>query len=321
MNLSQHNIIEQILKLVETYPIITIYRHVNADGDAYGSSFGLKYLLQELYPDKTICVLSDDQGALSHFYPTHDTLSDEMIQQSLAIVVDTANHQRISHCGWQQAKQIIKIDHHPRFDQYAPLEWVEEHVSSCCELIGLIAIHVENKLDLSLKTATIILSGILTDTINFSIPAVNAQTLKVASFLVSKGINLSQLNQDLFLETKAVYDYKTWLRNHYKIENGVVYGIVNQVDYEAFGIDFVQAKEHVNVYKPLLDAEVWCLCAFDPKTASYSCSVRSRKIRINDVVARFNGGGHQLASGVKNLSRQQVDELLLQLQQRLKEVI
>ena len=48
----------------------------------------------------------------------------------------------------------------------------------------------------------------------------------------------------------------------------------------------------------------------------YSASLRSRNIPIRDVAMQFGGGGHECASGIKNLSREQVDEVIEILSKR-----
>ena len=42
----------------------------------------------------------------------------------------------------------------------------------------------------------------------------------------------------------------------------------------------------------------------------YSASLRSRNIPIRDVAMEFGGGGHECASGIKNLTRDQVNQII-----------
>lgn len=43
---------EEILNKIKQYETIIIHRHVRPDPDAYGSQLGLKYILQEAFPEK-----------------------------------------------------------------------------------------------------------------------------------------------------------------------------------------------------------------------------------------------------------------------------
>jgi phosphoesterase RecJ-like protein len=45
---------EAILREIQSYDTIILHRHSLPDGDALGSQFGLKYILQASYPHKAI---------------------------------------------------------------------------------------------------------------------------------------------------------------------------------------------------------------------------------------------------------------------------
>ena len=44
-----------ILNKIKEYETIIIHRHVRPDPDAYGSQLGLKYILEEAFPEKYLC--------------------------------------------------------------------------------------------------------------------------------------------------------------------------------------------------------------------------------------------------------------------------
>ena len=50
---------EKVKELIEKYDKIIIHRHNNPDGDALGSQIGLKHIIKENYPDKTVYVVGD----------------------------------------------------------------------------------------------------------------------------------------------------------------------------------------------------------------------------------------------------------------------
>ena len=50
----------EFFKLVERYDSICIFGHVYPDGDCYGSSQGLKALLNYVYPQKKVYVIGTD---------------------------------------------------------------------------------------------------------------------------------------------------------------------------------------------------------------------------------------------------------------------
>ena len=46
------------------------------------------------------------------------------------------------------------------------------------------------------------------------------------------------------------------------------------------------------------------------RSSTNSASLRSRNIPIRDVAMEFGGGGHECAGGIKNLTRNQVDQII-----------
>ena len=97
---------KQILDAILKYDIITVYRHVRPDGDAVGSQLGLVTYLRENFPNKSIYVCGFDKFDK---YPIVDEVSDELINQSLAIVLDTSNRDRIDDMRESPADRIFTI--------------------------------------------------------------------------------------------------------------------------------------------------------------------------------------------------------------------
>ena len=49
----------------------------------------------------------------------------------------------------------------------------------------------------------------------------------------------------------------------------------------------------------------------------YDGSLRSKKNRINDIAEKFGGGGHACAAGVKNLTQENMTNILNLLRKRI----
>ena len=52
---------QNMLNTIQKYTTIIIHRHSRPDGDALGSQIGLKYLLQENFPEKTVCMVGQPE--------------------------------------------------------------------------------------------------------------------------------------------------------------------------------------------------------------------------------------------------------------------
>ena len=53
---------KEVLQAIEAYDTIIIHRHNRPDGDAMGSQLGLKHLILENYPHKTVYAVGDAPG-------------------------------------------------------------------------------------------------------------------------------------------------------------------------------------------------------------------------------------------------------------------
>ena len=126
-----------LFELVEQYDIITIYRHVSPDADALGSQFGLKQWIQETYPQKQVYALGKDAGSKQSLFPHMDSVSDETIAASLAIILDTANGARVDDERWSMAARTLKIDHHIVVESFADVEVVEDLFGATCEMLAV----------------------------------------------------------------------------------------------------------------------------------------------------------------------------------------
>ena len=308
---------EPLIKIIEKYETIAIFRHVYPDGDALGSQFGLKSWIQSHYPNKKVVALGKQGDDLINF-PIPDAISDEELKEACAIVVDTANTDRIDDERYKLCQYLIKIDHHPLAEEYGDLSIVLERASATCEIItSLLMVYGKT---CSKETATYLYCGLLTDTLQLSIPSVTKVTLNCAAFLAECGVDIAACNEAMFSSTLTKFKYDAYLKNHCQIIDGkIAYMIVDQKTYESFGLTFLQAKENVGALSKVIDFEMWALFTQNPHEEGicYNGSLRSKRIQINDIASLYHGGGHKLAAGVKQLTANDISELLDKLKNRL----
>lgn len=306
-------------EIIEKYETIALFRHVFPDGDALGSQFGLKLWLQAAYPDKKIIALGDGEGKDS-FFPNSDVISDNEMKQAAAIILDTANSDRIDDQRYKLCNTIIKIDHHPVVESYGDLNIVEESASSTCEVLTKILMSADKSC--SKEAASYLYCGILTDSQKFSIPSVSTQTMKCAAWLCAQGIDIAGLNHQMFAVDLKSFKFDAYLKNSCTVVNDkLIYKIIEQEEYERFGLTFTEAKDKVNAFAGISGIEVWALFTHNPNEEDhlYNGSLRSYRKTINDIASDYHGGGHKLASGVKKLTKQDIDELLSRLIKRIAE--
>ena len=103
---------EELRQIIEENDSIVIFGHINPDGDCYGSQIGLRDLLRLNYPNKKVFAVGSGWHRFFDFIGTMDEVEDDVIKQSLAILVDGNDCDRMEDQRVWNAKAHIKIDHH-----------------------------------------------------------------------------------------------------------------------------------------------------------------------------------------------------------------
>ena len=88
---------EQVLDAIKQYSTIIIHRHKNPDGDALGCQVGLKHIIADNFPGKTVYAVGDATARFGFIEDSDtDTISDEVYEGALAIILDTSARALIS---------------------------------------------------------------------------------------------------------------------------------------------------------------------------------------------------------------------------------
>lgn len=310
-----------ILNWIEEANTICVFRHQNPDADALGSQFGLVTWLQQRYPDKSIHAMGFHRGTSPELFGEYQTVTDEEVKTSLAIILDTANASRIDDDRYLMAQKRIKIDHHPFVEVYADYEWIDEHAASTSELVTEF-IHSVQSEALPKKTARYLYMGIIADTLRFSTRNTRSKTLEQAAFLVQSHLDLAEINDDLFALDQEEYALTTFMRSSAVFEpNGLAYLVLHQDDLKRLGVSQGKAKEKVVELGLMRSVKIWALFIEQEDLNTYNGSLRSRHLTINDVAKNYNGGGHKLAAAVKGCKLEDIPSVLSDLRDRLKETV
>ena len=306
-------VMEQILEKIKSYDRIMIFRHVRNDGDCVGASKGLKQILQQSFPEKEILLIDSECAQyLSFMGPEDEDVADEVYAEALGIVVDTASEARISNKKYALCKELIKIDHHIPLENYGALSWVEEDMSSCCEMIVKFYDTFRDQLKLDSTAASFLYTGMVTDTGRFRYSEVNGDTLRHAAILLDAGVDTETLFARLYLEAFEYLKFKAEIYRRMQVtENGVAYIFVDKAMQEEFGLTLEQASACVGT----LDSIRGCICwaAFienGDDQGTIRVRLRSRFVHINSVAEHYRGGGHACASGATVYGQDEMDALL-----------
>ena len=298
----------QLLDNIIQYETICLFRHVNPDGDALGSQVGLARWIKLNWPDKKVLLMGEDNHNYSIYEPM-DTV--ENLGTYLSIILDSANQARIDDQRFIAGDMIVKIDHHIEVDPYGDLQMVDVSAGSTCEIVAQ-WILAQDHLLMNQDVAEMLLSGILTDTQRFSIEATTSNTLRIAASLVDHGANITKLNQALFSQPVEIWKRRRALQNEVVFQDHLAYAIIDQSKLDEMGLLDRQAKNFVNMMAGIEEYNIWAIFTQDEQ-GYFNGSLRSRTHTINDIAARYNGGGHRLACGTNTLTLEMVHSLIEEL--------
>lgn len=310
-----------LFSLVEAYDVITIYRHTAADSDALGAQFGLKQWILDTYPKKKVYALGETIGSHGAHFPPIDQVEDDVIKTSLAVILDTANAGRIDDERWALAKFKLKIDHHIFVEAYADVEIIEDYKGATCEILA--DLFEKHGCKLTKTCAEYLYSGMIADTLQFSINATTPEMMRSAAYLIEAGVDVARVNEENFSKSYKEFRYETYVRENCTIIEGqLAYTKVTREQYEAFGLTLNEAKEKVYALGGVHEFKAWALFVEIDKDEEgnilYNGSLRSRNKIINDIATEYKGGGHRYACGVKNLKEEDISRLLSLMLARVK---
>ncbi len=303
-----------LLNKIKEYKTIIIHGHVRPDGDCYGSQFGLKHLLMDNFKDKNIYVVGEITSYVS-FLGTPDTISDEVYKDALCIAVDTGNLDRVSDQRYLNGKERIKIDHHIPNDQYGDINIVDDKIPACAQIVADFALSMN--LNINLDAAFALYTGIVTDTGRYR-HGIVPSTFEISAKLVSLGVDVKKLDNLLSVESLNSLKLKGYvLSNFVTSDEGVVYAKLPLSVIEEIGVNQEEASNQVGTIGTIETCPIYCL--FIDNGDQIRGRLRSRGPAIDLIANKYNGGGHKLACGVSFNSFDEIQPLLDDLNNLMKE--
>lgn len=309
-----------ILDKIKEYDRIVIFRHKRPDGDAVGSTKGLREILRLTYPEKEICLINSDYSDYMSFLGDEDEpRPDEFYSSALGIVIDTATTDRISNGKYSLCREIVKIDHHIEISPYGDASWVEEEKSSACEMIAEFYYTFRDELKINKEAATYIFTGMVTDSGRFRFRSVSGDTMRYAGMLIEMGIDIDTIYAHLYMSDFDSLRFKGYVLGKIKLsENGVAYLYVDKAMQEKFDLSLEQASASVSYMDSIKDSLIW-LAFIECDDGSIRVRLRSRFVTVSEIAEKYNGGGHACAAGATVYSKKEMKALIADADSRLKE--
>ncbi|QTN00067.1 bifunctional oligoribonuclease/PAP phosphatase NrnA [Sediminibacillus dalangtanensis] len=304
---------KEIIEKIKQYQTIIIHRHVRPDPDAFGSQAGLGELIKYSFPEKTVYLVGDEDPSLS-FLAKMDTVPDELYETALVIVCDTANQARIADQRYKNGNELIKIDHHPNVDPYGDYAWVETEASSTSEMIY--ELYLEGRemgFAFNDKAARLIYAGIVGDTGRFLFPSATKKTFQYASELVTYEFDRPKLYDALYNTKPNVARLKGYILQHFKIsEAGFCNVKIPRKTLEEFGVTSLETSQFVGILGDLEGIKAWAF--FVEEEDIIRVRLRSKGPVVNEIAAKYNGGGHPMAAGASVANWEETENVITDME-------
>lgn len=312
------NMFNQMYEKIKNSKNIYIYRHVASDQDALGSQYGLKQIILDNFNDKHVVCMGEVNPDLFKSMHIEDSKHEfEKLENSLAIVLDTANVNRIDGLGFDLCDDLIKVDHHIIVESYGNLNIEDPTASSASELVVRFYEANKNNLKLSKEAASLLFIGIVGDTNRFMYDGANNKTHLCTATLLETGINKEEIFRDIYVRPMKSLEVQKFILNHFVFDEGVAYYILNQEDLDLLGISREQGSNYVHTLSDIDEIKVWMAITYQKEKDNYRVSLRSRNIPVQPTAAKFNGGGHIYASGATLNTLDDLDILISSLKEAI----
>ncbi|WP_431166946.1 DHH family phosphoesterase [Tenacibaculum halocynthiae] len=296
---------------------VVIIGHRNPDGDAVGSTLGLKHYLDKK-GHKAQVLMPNEYPDFLHWIPGSETVYrfDRQNNQSVkalkkSTIIFLLDFNALHRVGHDMQNTLEKyendfalIDHHQQPDDFTYM-YSDTSMSSTCQMVYNFIEMMEDVDMIDKHIATCLYTGIMTDTGSFRFRSTTSRTHRIIADLIDKGaendkihsnVNDSNTYSRLLLlgqslsNLEILPEYKTAFitlsqeeKKKFNYEKGDTEGVVNyalSLKGIVFGVIFIEDEEQGII----------------------KISFRSKgKFSVNQFARNyFNGGGHDNASGGKS---------------------
>ena len=288
--------LEKIYNEIKKYKNIIIVRHIGVDPDALCSQLALRDSIRLTFPDKKVIAI----GSGSKKFASIGNLDkNESLDDALLIVLDTPNKRRVDGVTVDNYENVIKIDHHPFIEKMGEIEYIDEKVTSTCEIIMQMLDSVP--LVCNKTIAEYLYMGLASDSNRFLFNTCTPATFKLVSEYMDKyDFNLEELYPKIYMRDINELRLQGYIGLNMKVtDNGLAYIVIDNDLQVKYHVDSAAAGNMINNFNYIENIPIWATVTEDTHNKVFRISVRSRGIVVNELCEKYNGGGHAHASGAR----------------------
>ena len=305
-------VFKKIYRKIKEYNTIVVARHLGPDPDAVTTEIALRDSIKATFPKKKVYAVG---ASVSRFkvFGKLDKINENEIEDALLIVVDVPNISRIDGVTFTKYKEVIKIDHHPYEDAMGHIELVDTTSCSAAQLVAELILNTNLKM--TKEVAENLFLGIVSDSDRFLLSYTSVKTFEIVNkILKNSNIDFYKSYNKLYERPLNEIRFQGFIAMNLVVtENGLAYIKISAEDVKKYNVDSSTASNMVNNFNFIKGVKVWLFITEDEKNNVYKINIRSRGPVINKIATKYNGGGHQFASGIRTPDREDIDKLIADL--------
>jgi phosphoesterase RecJ-like protein len=286
---------------------ILVLTHQKPDGDAFGSVLAFGKFLDALDATHDIFALGPLSSAANFLPGVKKIKSDpaglNFLNYDLILILDCGDTKQP---GFEtelnalpENLTVINIDHHRTNENFGTINLVDPDAASTTEIIFNFFEQIKFSIDSDMATS--LLTGLITDTSNFSNPATTFASFETAGRLLAYGARLGEISTNI-LQNKSLDVLKFWgtilSRLTENKEWGVVTTVITKDDLELANLNEEALEGVTNFLNNLKGAKmVLVLKALEEGKINGSFRTTSPGVDVSRLAKMFGGGGHAKAAG------------------------
>lgn len=299
---------------------VIIMGHKSPDVDSIGSSIGVAKIassngieahivLNDEDIDDTLSRLMKEVESREELYETFissEAAWDKLTPKTTVVIVDTHRPSMVlDEDILNKATRKIVIDHHRRADEMISnplLIYMEPYASSASELVAELLEYQNRQNKLSRIEATIMLTGIIVDTRNYTLRT-GSRTFDAASYLRSNGAD------PVLAQTFLKDDIDTFIARS---------DLIKSAEIRDSGIAIVKADETMTYHPVTVAQAADQLLQIEGVQASFVMALREDetigisarslgKVNVQIIMEELNGGGH-LTNAATRMEGKSIEE-------------
>jgi phosphoesterase RecJ-like protein len=300
------NRLDEALRFLREHDDFLIVSHVQPDGDAISSTIAVRWLLDRL-GKRSLMINEGRVPPRLAFLPyageivNYGERKPERTFRAV-VAVDCADFSRIGLVRelFAESFMLLNIDHHPTNDAFGAVNLIRQDAAATAEI--LFDLIERAGIPLDAEAATVIYTGLLTDTGGFRYSNTSPNVMAAASKLLTAGVDAYQI-ADRLLERMTMPQLKILQRGLARLqftEDGRVGWLyIEPDDLAETGASGEDLEGLVNYARNIDGVEVGMLFK-GMEDGSVKVSFRSAgKADVAAIAQRFGGGGHIRAAGCR----------------------